>query len=120
MSKPWPDIHYPLVGEVVRAGATYRDFIRHHDRVDSVRIRVVRPCGPQYPPHYWVTEVCQSGDRRWLGMTIIASEAHIYAARMLRGIQWAGHPIEGGKGRPVPWIPKPDDGQAPYGGLQQP
>jgi hypothetical protein len=96
---------YPLIGEVVHSGATYRDFIRHHDQADSVRLKVVRPCGPAYPEHYWVTEVIQSQDRRWMGMTVIVSEGHVYKQRMGRSVVWAG-------------LPERDD--KPYPGLQSP
>jgi hypothetical protein len=104
---------YPLIGEVVHSGATYRDFIRHSDRADSARLRVVRPCGPAYPDHYWVTEVIQSQDRRWLGMTVIVSEGHVYQMRLGRSVVWAGLPLVREKR-----VPRPDD--KPYPGLQSP
>ena len=98
---------YPLIGEVVHSGATYRDFIRHHDQADSVRLKVIRPCGPAYPEHYWITEVIQSQDRRWMGMTVIVSEGHVYKQRTNREAAWAGMPV--GAARPVPWILRPED-----------
>ena len=107
---------YPLVGEVVRPGTTFRDWFRPEGREpESFRARVVRPAGKRFPEGYWITEVVQCSNRAWMNMTVIMAEGHIYTMRTGRDPGWAGRSVEVAK--PVPWIPKPP---APYGGLQRP
>ena len=114
---------YPLIGEVVHARATYRDFLRGPDWVCSIRIRVVRPCGPQYPDHYWMADVIETGLRQYLGMTLIVSEGAVYKLRTGRDASWAGKAIvddtPAGSRPWASWLPRPD-GHSPYGGLQTP
>ena len=116
--------HYPLIGEVVHARATYRDFLRGPDWVCSIRVRVVRPCGPQYPDHYWVAEVIETGLRQYLGMTLIVSEGAVYKLRTGRDASWAGKQLEPSRAEPWGWLPRDSrprpDGHLPYGGLQSP
>lgn len=107
---------YPLVSEVVLPGATYRDLFRPEGRHPvSFRARIIRPTGPAFPKTTWITRVIQCEDRRYMSISLIVPEGHLYGLRTGRGAGWAGKSVEP---TVLPaWWPKPDK---PYEGLQVP